>query len=244
MTTPAPDGVPDGGPDGPGDALDDDVLVAGFVRALGPRCRADDAHAAAQALLRRWDEPHRRYHDRAHLTATLHAVTTLLADHPAPAPAVDVGALELAVWFHDAVYAGRPGDDEEASAVLAEQTLPALAQPAARVAEVARLVRLTAAHDPADGDLAGELLHDADLAILAAPEAEYAAYAAAVRHEYAHVPQAAFRAGRAAVLRGLVDRPAGGPATLYRTPAGRRRWQERALANVRAELARLTSPAG
>jgi predicted metal-dependent HD superfamily phosphohydrolase len=142
--------------------------------------------------------------------------------------------VELAVWFHDAVYTGRAGDDEEASAGLAEELLAALGQPAGRVAEVARLVRLTAGHDPAPGDAAGELLCDADLSILAAPAPEYDAYTAAVRREYAAVPDAAFRAGRAAVLRGLL---AGG--TPYRTAAARRSWAAAAGRNVAAELAEL-----
>jgi predicted metal-dependent HD superfamily phosphohydrolase len=193
----------------------------------------------AAELLRRWDEPHRSYHNRTHLTATLDALRTLLSARPAEAPAIDAGAVALAVWFHDAVYAGHPGADEEASAALAERMLTGLGQPAARVAEVARLVRLTTHHDPADDDVTGRLLCDADLSILAAPRAQYGAYAAAVRLEYAHVPDAAFRAGRAAVLRGLLER-----GRFYRTTAGQRLWEERARANVGAELAALTSPVG
>ena len=214
-----------------------DPLVSALGRPLGPTCPVADVRAAADDLLRRWDEPHRAYHTRTHLLATLGALATLLTHEPAPPRTVDVGALELAVWFHDAVYDGRPGDDEEASAVLAERVLPGLGQRPERVAEVARLVRLTARHDPAPDDVAGRLLCDADLAILAALAPDYAAYTAAVRQEYAHVPDDAFRAGRAAVLRELV---AHGP--LYRTAAGRRLWQGPALTNVRAELARLTSP--
>ncbi|CCA57354.1 hypothetical protein SVEN_4068, partial [Streptomyces venezuelae ATCC 10712] len=74
--------------------------------------------------------------------------------------------------------------------------------------EVARLVRLTTSHDPAPGDLNGETLCDADLAILATAPDTYQGYAAAVREEYAFVPDDAFREGRAAVLRHLLDSPA------------------------------------
>jgi predicted metal-dependent HD superfamily phosphohydrolase len=215
-------------------------LIEEFRRALGTAA-ADDAERVARDLLGRWDEPHRRYHTRAHLEATLGAVRTLLAE-PGQPDGGDAGAVELAVWFHDAVYTGRPGADEEDSAVLAEHVLASLGQPPERVAEVARLVRLTAGHDPAPDDVAGQLLCDADLAILAAPEPAYRAYTLAVRAEYAHVPDDAFRAGRAAVLRGLL---AGGPP--YRTPAGRRRWAGAADRNVTAELADLEAvrpPAG
>jgi hypothetical protein len=97
----------------------------------------------------------------------------------------------------------------------------------ATVAEVARLVRLTATHDPRPGDDAGALLCDADVAILAADPAGYDAYAAAVRREYAHLPDEVFRAGRAAVLRSLLGRPA-----LYRVVGERADWEPRARATL------------
>jgi predicted metal-dependent HD superfamily phosphohydrolase len=100
---------------------------------------------------------------------------------------------------------------------------------------VARLVRLTATHRPADDDLAGQVLCDADLAILAAEPARYADYVAGVRREHAHLSDAGFAAGRASILRDLLAKPA-----LFHTAVARRRWEERARANVEAELSSLT----
>jgi predicted metal-dependent HD superfamily phosphohydrolase len=142
--------------------------------------------------------------------------------------------VELAVWFHDAVYDPRATDSEEASAELAERSLPAVGAAPATVAEVARLVRLTATHDPAPGDGAGALLCDADLSILAADPARYDAYAAAVRREYGHVPDDAFRIGRAEVLRHLLGLP-----VLYRAVPERAEWEVRARANLTPELSTL-----
>lgn len=193
---------------------------------------AGDTPAAAEAgadLLRRWSEPHRHYHATGHLTRMLDAIDELAADEPAAA--ADLDAVRFAAWFHDAVYDGKPGDDEAASARLAREVLTALDRPAALVDEVERLVLLTAGHDPAPGDTNGAVLCDADLAVLAGTPAEYAAYASAVRDDYAHVPDDAFAAGRAAVLGGLLDRPA-----LFRTATGRQRWEEPARHNLRTEL--------
>jgi predicted metal-dependent HD superfamily phosphohydrolase len=187
--------------------------------------------AAAEAgadLLRRWSEPHRHYHSTGHLAAVLTAIDELAADEDA---AADLDAVRFAAWFHDAVYDGKPGDDEAASARLAREVLTALDRPATLVDEVERLVLLTAGHDPAPGDTNGAVLCDADLAVLAGTPAQYAAYASAVRDDYAHVPDAAFAAGRAAVLDGLLDRPA-----LFRTETGRSRWEEPARHNLRTEL--------
>jgi predicted metal-dependent HD superfamily phosphohydrolase len=215
-------------------------LVPGFVAALGAVAPGPQGLAAelADRLLKRWSEPHRRYHAVSHLVATLEAARTVLDADDVPLDAGRAADVVLAVWFHDAVYTGRAGDDEEASAQLAEAELPRLGLPAERVAEVARLVRLTAGHNPAKDDLAGQVLCDADLAVLGATEAVYRAYASAVRGEYAQVPPADFRAGRAAVLGGL-----GAATPLYRTAPARREWEAAARANLAAELARLADPA-
>ncbi|MFG1859569.1 HD domain-containing protein [Microbispora bryophytorum] len=184
--------------------------------------------ALAAELEARWAQPHRRYHTTAHLRAVLAAI------EPLAAQAADADAVRLAAWFHDAVYDGRPGGDEERSAQLAQSRLPACGLPAERVREVARLVRVTAGHSYEPGDMNAAVLCDADLAILAAPPGAYEAYRRAVREEYRHVPDAAFRAGRAGVLRGFL-----GKARLFGTPVGRDLWERRARENIAAELAGL-----
>jgi predicted metal-dependent HD superfamily phosphohydrolase len=203
------------------------------VRAAGGTAPPAAVEAAGTELLGRWAEPHRRYHDLEHLAEVLAAVDLLAAE------AADVAVVRLAAWFHDAVYVGHPGQDEEDSAVLAEQVLAGLGVPAERVARVAGLVRMTAAHDPADGDPDAAVLNDADLAVLAAPAERYERYRTAVREEYRHVPDELFRAGRAAVLSTLAGRD-----PLFRTGTGRDRWQAAARANLAAELAALTSAGG
>ncbi|WP_419995990.1 hypothetical protein [Streptomyces boninensis] len=183
-----------------------------------------------QKLLDRWAEPHRRYHDTAHLTAVLDRIDEL-AGH-----AADADVVRLAAWFHDAVYRPDRSENEERSARLAEISLSEAGLSADDVAEVARLVRLTVTHDPAPGDRNGEVLCDADLAVLAGAPEPYAAYAAAVREEYGFVPDDAFRDGRAGVLRQLLALP-----RLFRTPYGQREWEQRARHNLTTELRLLTS---
>jgi predicted metal-dependent HD superfamily phosphohydrolase len=175
-------------------------LVDGCARGRPPSSFARNRHAGP------YDEPHRRYHDRRHLAEVLAALRTLLRTS--------------AAWSRLRCLAARRrargrDDDEERSADLAVQVLTDLAVSGRVVDEVARLVRMTSTHDPAPRDDPGELLSDADLAVLGAPPERYARYAADVRSEYAHVPDAAFRTGRSAVLRDLLDRP-----RLFRTSAG------------------------
>jgi len=183
--------------------------------------------ALFEDLLARYAEPHRRYHDRRHLAEVLGVVDQFGAH------AADVEEVRLAAWFHDAVYDPRRTDNEHASARLAATALLECGWPADSTGEVVRLVLLTVAHDPPPGDRNGELLCDADLRILAAGPARYAEYAEGVRAEYAHVNDASYAAGRRLVLRSLLDLP-----VLYRVPAIRDRWEQRARANVTAELRR------
>ncbi|HEY5184775.1 MAG TPA: hypothetical protein VIM19_07720 [Actinomycetes bacterium] len=198
-------------------------LAAG--RALGAR---HDVAGAGARLVAAYAGPARRYHSLDHLADVLTRVDEL-AD-----VAVDLDVVRLAAWFHDAVYDPTAGDNEDRSAELATDVLRRLRVAPSVVAEVARLVRLTAGHAPGPDDRDGAVLCDADLAVLALDPVGYAAYVAAVRCEYGHLSDDEWRVGRAAVLRGLLDRP-----FLFATALGRDRWEAAARANVSAELAAL-----
>ncbi|WP_369194637.1 HD domain-containing protein [Streptomyces djakartensis] len=213
---------------------DPEILRTRFVRALeaarGP-AGGPDPVPYAENLLARWQEPQRRYHTAEHLTAVLDRVDELQRY------ARDPDVVRLAAWFHDAVYLPDRSENEERSARLAERALPEAGVPDGKVAEVARLVRLTVTHDPADDDPDGQVLCDADLAVLASPPSAYAAYTAAVREEYHFVPNEAFRTGRAAILRQLLDLP-----RLFRTPHGAAEWEATARYNLASELEMLSLP--
>jgi predicted metal-dependent HD superfamily phosphohydrolase len=169
----------------------------------------------------------RGYHDLRHLTEVLLRLDDLGESGNAE--------VVLAAWFHDAVYDGG-ADAEERSARLAETEL---AGTGVDLAEVARLVRVTARHDPEPGDRAGAVLCDADLAILAAPPDRYREYTEGVRREYAAVPEPDFRAGRLAVLEDLARREA-----LFRTAYAREHWEPRARENLAAEMTELRQAPG
>ncbi|MGN6245709.1 MAG: HD domain-containing protein [Motilibacteraceae bacterium] len=187
-----------------------------------------DVAGVGARLLAAYGDPARGHHDLRHLDDVLRTVDDLAHR------AADPDAVRLAAWFHDAVYDVHATDSEERSAELAGRELRRLRVPAARVAEVGRLVLLTRTHDPASDDVDGAVLCDADLAVLAADPARYRDFTEGVRREYAHVPDEQFAAGRSAVLRSLLELPA-----LYRTPEART-WEPVARANVEAELARLS----
>jgi predicted metal-dependent HD superfamily phosphohydrolase len=178
------------------------------------------------AVVGAWSEPHRRYHDLAHLAAVLGIVDQLAA------AAADPAAVRLAAWYHDVAYDPQRTDNEEVSAGRARIGLLGLVDDAT-LAEVERLVLLTAGHDPEPDDANGAVLCDADLAVLASPPAAYVGYASAVREEYAHLSDEQFTAGRIAVLEHLLALPA-----LFRTQLAQE-WTAPARANLAAELSLL-----
>jgi predicted metal-dependent HD superfamily phosphohydrolase len=177
-------------------------------------------------LLARWSESHRKHHTVTHLHEMLDAIGQL-AD---AGMQFDREAVELAAWFHDAIYEIGRDDNEDRSADLARELL---ASSPIRD-EVARLVLVTKTHKVADEDVNGAVLNDADLSVLASPAQRYRAYTQAIREEYAAVPDEVFKPARAQVLTSLLDGP------IYHTQPGRERWEERARRNVTDELRELT----
>lgn len=206
---------------------------AALVERLG--LDRDAAERLGDELIDVWDEPHRSYHDLRHLAAVLEALDAVAA------PTMPSPEALLAAWFHDAVYEGRADVDEEDSARLAEERLPAVGLDPGMTAHVAAMVRATAGHlDPSAGhvvDTPTAQLLDADLSILGAAPERYDDYARGVRAEHPDVPDDAFRAGRTRVLRTLLDRP-----QLFRTARGRSLWEEAARRNLQRELSSLADP--
>ena len=206
-------------------------MQAGWVRLLGRYgVTPVDAYPVFDRLVAAHTEPLRFYHTLEHLNE-MFKVAGKLAD-AATAPA----AVQLAIWFHDAVYDPRATDNEERSAALAVELLKPLGVPDATLGHVAAMIRATAHSVVGEADADTAVLLDADLAILSAEERRYARYAADVRREYAWVDDAAYRAGRTKVLEGFLARP-----RIYRTERMHAAAEEAARANLRAEIARLAA---
>ncbi len=173
-------------------------------------------------------ERHRRYHTLQHLRECLahFDAAAALARHPAE--------VELALWFHDAVYDPQRSDNEERSAAWAHDSVLAAGCPAEVADRVAALVRLTQGHAAPDGDPDADLMLDVDLAVLGATPARFAEYERQIRAEYAHLAEADFRAGRRRVLEGFLARP-----RIYRTGPFHDALEARARANLQHALAAL-----
>ena len=172
-------------------------------------------------LVARWSEPHRHYHDLGHLTDALAALDLLGPESRSE---------EIALWFHDAIHTSSPGHDEQLSAALAAQALPAVGLDAAEVEEVVRLVLVTVDHRPVPEDAAGARVSDADLAILGAEPARYSASVRALRAEAPGVDEETWRTSRRAALAAFAA-----TTPLFHSALGNSWWEGPARANLAAE---------
>lgn len=186
---------------------------------------AADGEAVFAALVERYQEPQRSYHTLQHLTECLQAFDRVRSLPPHPAE------VEIALWFHDAIYDVHRSDNEEQSAAWATSALLAAgaqAQSAELVSSLILVTRHTAAPETADE----VVLIDIDLAILGAEEARFAEYERQIRLEYGFVPQAVFTVKRRDILASFLARP-----YIYSTAHFRAALEARARANLARVIA-------
>jgi predicted metal-dependent HD superfamily phosphohydrolase len=178
-------------------------------------------------------QPHRAYHDAAHLDELI----ALAHEH---APDLDE-AEQLALLFHDAVYVpGAPrGDNERRSAALMTETLATLTHDHADLilakTDIDRASRIIAATTHAETPPAeAARVCDLDLWRLAAPWEAFCRHALGIRREYLHLfaDEAAFWHARNAFYASMLAKP-----RLFATDRFFERFEQPARANMRRALA-------
>ena len=188
--------------------------------------RACDAVGIANAgreherLLRAWSSMGRHYHTVRHLEVCL------LELDDASTLARSSAEVELALWFHDAIYRTHRNDNEARSADWAARFLTEHGAAADVVANVHAFVMATAhAAVELTGDAA--LVVDIDLSILGKPPAIYDEFERNVRKEYWWVSRSRFANARSGILRSFLDRP-----SIYHWPHFRERYEASARDNL------------
>jgi predicted metal-dependent HD superfamily phosphohydrolase len=186
-----------------------------------------DPLPAYQELASLYSQPHRHYHNLRHIADCLAEFDS--ARHLAREPV----ALELAIWFHDAIYDTHAQDNEEGSAELAKQRIAEAAGSADWCKSVAALVLSTKVHEPTTHPDA-PLLVAVDLSILGQAEERFQEYEAQIRREYEWVPGTTFAAKRAEILERFLARE-----RLYATEHFFAKYESQARANLQDSLRKL-----
>ncbi|MDO8600686.1 MAG: N-methyl-D-aspartate receptor NMDAR2C subunit [bacterium] len=180
-----------------------------------------DGREPYEDLVRRYAEPHRRYHVMAHIEHCLDEFEAVrhLAINPEIA--------EMALWYHDAVYRTELGvkDNEEKSARLARAVLHDASLPF--IGEyVARLILATKHKGVPEGPDA-RLVVDIDLSSLGLSQDEFYRNWDLIREEYDWVPDEIFLAKRLEILGAFLKRSA-----IYYTQFFHNKYEAQAQRNI------------
>jgi len=184
--------------------------------------------AEYKRVLNAWQGWGRYYHTLDHLAACLREFDEARGAARAP------GEVELALWFHDAIYRTYRSDNEARSAAWATQFLRrhgAAPDAVERVRDYVMATRHEA--EPAPGDAA--LVVDIDLSILGQPPQVYDVFERNVRKEYWWVSRRRYAAARSRILKSFLDR-----ATIYQSPRFRERYEAPARGNLERAILALT----
>jgi len=174
-----------------------------------------------------YSEPHRKYHTVQHLNECfthLERVSSF-AEHP---PEV-----ELALWFHDAIYNTHDKDNEKSSADWARECVLKSGAEGEKAKRIHELIMATM-HNAVPVGRDAEVLVDIDLGILGAYPARFDEYEIQVREEYSWVPEFMYRAARRKVLQEF-----NGREWIYSTEVFRSEYEPRARENLARSFSRL-----
>ena len=195
---------------------------------LGVPRSADAALAGEfETLTTRYAEPHRHYHTAQHIAECLTSFDGAreLCEQPAE--------VELALWFHDAIYEPRAKDNEAQSAIWAVHVMGE-AGIASDACERVHALIMTTRHDALPVTPDEQVLVDIDLSILGADAVRFDQYEQQVRAEYGYVPQFLFNRTRKKILQGFLARP-----SIYSTRHFSHQLEKRARENLARSLSKL-----
>ena len=182
--------------------------------------------AAFERLYALYSDPARGYHDLAHIKFCLDEFDTVrhLARHK--------HSVEAAIWWHDVIYDPTRGDNEERSALMAEQELASFGEAFGFMKRVYDIIMATV-HKGGIVDPDQQLMCDIDLASLGTSSWEtVCANSRGIRKEYAHVPEKLYVEKRSEILTGFALRE-----SMYYTPHFREKYSARAKDNILREVA-------
>lgn len=200
--------------------------------ALWSRCSGSLDSAEAEQVYAdlsvRYAEPQRHYHSMAHIEHCLAQFDLVCASMD------DADAVELALWFHDAVYDVHADDNEARSAELYAQSARHSMDPEL-IRRITELIMMTV-HPSQPIERDEKFIVDIDLSGFGLPWPEFKRDSDAVRREYSHQSNEQFFAKQQRFLQKLLDKPA-----FYITDFFYTNSERRARDNLRRYFAELKS---
>lgn len=199
-------------------------LEASWDRAWSGLGATGTGHLLRDTLLTQYDQPSRRFHTRQHLIEALNhfAAAASSARHPAE--------VELAIWFHDAIWTPDGRDDEARSAEWARDALRRAGVDPSTIDRTYRFILATATPEAAvEHDAC--LVIDLDHVVLAAAPSRFQQFEAQVRDEMPHLSEREFRRHRRRILNRWMER-----TSVFSTPVLQMLYEGKARANLQRAL--------
>jgi len=137
--------------------------------------------------------------------------------------------IEVAIWFHDAVYDTTRVDNEEKSAEWAADFLGTSGVDSEVSERVSEMILSTKNHQVSGTDAA--LMLDIDLIILGSLSEVFEMYDLAIRREFQWVPEEQYRNARAQVLTKFLKRD-----VIYQTMLLRETYEDQARRNLTSKI--------
>jgi len=214
-----------------------------FVQLMKGLGAAGHIHETARNLFNLYADPKRAYHDIQHIIEGLEAIDELVGSDILRPQLPTL--LELAWWYHDAVYETKPHEptNEEASAELCLRDCRELRMSLTNEFGnyVRRLILSTSHSIPVNDYLDQQIIVDIDLLRLAAPPERFDFFCQAIANEYSEeysdYTAEQYRQGRIQFLQGMLARP-----RIYRTDYFRDKYEVQARINLRDAIERLKQP--
>ncbi len=173
-------------------------------------------------------EGSRHYHTLHHVLQCLDT----LKEYPKPIPYHS--EIELALWYHYAIYDPQKRDNEEQSGRLLKQDLEKADLPTSSIQKAYELVIATDHKRPAN-DEAEAIIADVDMAILSYPQEQYTTYSEQIRKEYSCFDDNTFSEGRKTFLKHFLAKQ-----SIYQTPFYHSQFEAKARTNMERELKQLS----
>jgi predicted metal-dependent HD superfamily phosphohydrolase len=175
-------------------------------------------------LIKAYSENHRAYHNLNHIEHCLNEFDQLTNYLDLP------DLVEIAIWYHDAIYNTRSDRNEEESALMAERELKNLDIMQESIKIVHDFILSTKHNDePRNSD--SKYLIDIDLSILGADRNVFQEYETNIRKEFKCVPTFLFHKKRSEVLRSFLKRK-----HIFFTELFRQKYENQARTNINSVL--------
>ena len=192
-----------------------------------------NAQETLDFLNKLYSEPHRFYHNLKHIMRCLDEFSG--ARHLAENPDM----IELAIWFHDAVYDTHSTENEEKSAGMAYDVCIASGLQSAFAHGVHDLVLVTK-HTVLPVTMDGKIMADTDLSSFGKPAKEFHEDGESIRREYGWVAEDEYSKHRIAILKAFLDRLSiSDRPSIYHTEFFRSKYESQAKANLEASILKL-----